>query len=79
MFLAQGVLGTIRRCVIVGIDVNLSEEVCHCGLGFKTFLLAAREQSSPGCLLIKMQNSQLLLQHHAYLDVAMFPSMMTMD
>jgi hypothetical protein len=25
------------------------------------------------CLLIKMQNSELLLQHHAYLDAAMFP------
>ena len=41
MFLAQGVLGTIRRCVIVGIDVNLLEDVCHCGMGFETFLLAA--------------------------------------
>lgn len=38
------------------------------------YYLAGR-QSLPGFLLMKMQNSQLLLQHYA----AMLPAMMLMD
>jgi hypothetical protein len=33
--------GTIRRCGLVGVGVALLEWVCHCGVGFKTFTLAA--------------------------------------
>ena len=41
--------GTIRRCGLVGV-----EEVCHCGVDSETLLLAARRQSVPGFLWIKM-------------------------
>jgi hypothetical protein len=34
---------------------------------------------SPGCLQIEMQNSQLLLQHHACLHAAMLPVMIGVD
>jgi hypothetical protein len=33
--------GTVRRSGLVEVDVVLWEEVCHCGVGFESFLLAA--------------------------------------
>jgi hypothetical protein len=49
-------------------------------MGFDTLLVAAgRKQSFSGCLSIKIQNSQLLLQHHACLDAAMLPALVIMD
>jgi len=34
----------IRRGYLVGVDVALLEEVCHCGGGLKTLFLATWEQ-----------------------------------
>jgi hypothetical protein len=58
--------GTIKRYGLVGVVVALLEEVCHCGVGFETLLLAAHELVSSVCLKNKIQNSQLL-SHHACL------------
>jgi hypothetical protein len=69
------------------------EEVCHCGGGlwrsppmlrlypFRGELppSCSRTAVSPDCLSIKMQNYQLLLQHHVCLHAAMLPAMMIMD
>jgi hypothetical protein len=67
--------------------------MCHVGVGFGVLFLSSssthcerehppncpRMPVSPGCLCqIKMQNFQLLLQHHFFLDVAIFPAMMIM-
>ena len=35
--------GTIERFYIVGMDVPLLEEMCHCGVGNETFLLSTWE------------------------------------
>lgn len=32
---------TISMCGLVCVGVALMEEVCHCGMGFETFLLAS--------------------------------------
>ena len=42
-------------------------------------VLPSVEESLPGCHWIKMQNSQLLLQHHVCLDTAMLHVKMLMD
>jgi hypothetical protein len=34
---------TIRKFGIVGEGIVFLEEVCHCGVGFKTLLLASHE------------------------------------
>jgi hypothetical protein len=75
--------GTIRKCGLAGIGVALLEKVCHC-VGRLEGLLVLElcpvpKRPSTGCLQIKMQNSQLLLQHHVYLDTAMLPAMMIVD
>ena len=33
--------GTIRKCDLVGVGMTLLEEVCYCGVGFETLLLAS--------------------------------------
>ena len=33
--------GTIRKCHLVGVGMTLLEEVCYCGVGFETLLLAS--------------------------------------
>ena len=52
-------------------------EVCHCRGGLWNPLLES--QFSFGCLGIKMENSQLLLQYNVLLHAAMLPAMMIMD
>jgi hypothetical protein len=49
------------------------------GVDNEILLLAAWEIVSPGCSQVKMQNSQLLLQHLVCLDFAMLPAVMIMD
>ena len=44
----------------------------------ESLLAACGIQSFPGCLQIKIQNSQLL-QHHVCLHAAMLPAIMIMD
>jgi hypothetical protein len=41
----------------------------------ENLLLAAYRRKASGCLHIKMQNSQLLLQNHVCLQAAMLPTM----
>lgn len=55
--------GTIR-CGNVGIDLALLEEVCHCGSGSLNPLPSCLEDSLLAAFPVKMQNSELLLQHH---------------
>jgi hypothetical protein len=50
--------GTIRRCGLVEVGAALLEEVCHCGVGFETSLLAAWETSSLSWLQLE-QDVQL--------------------
>jgi hypothetical protein len=33
--------GTIRKCGLVGVGMAFLMEVCHCRVGFETFILAA--------------------------------------
>ena len=46
--------GIIRRCGLIGVDVALLEEVCHCGAGALRSPSAQAppivEQVPPGCL-----------------------------
>lgn len=42
-------------------------------------LHSAKESVSPGFTQITMQNSQLLLHHHADMNAAMFPAMIITD
>ena len=71
--------GTIRRCVLVEIGVALLKEVCHCGGEVWDSPPSSWRQSFLGCPPIKMQNSQLLLQHCACLDTAVLSTLTIMD
>ena len=77
--------------VLLG-GMALLEEVCHCGVGFGGLLLysdsihcqrelslAAWKTLSSDCHRIRMQISQLLLQHSVCLHTAMLPAIMIMD
>jgi hypothetical protein len=62
------VSGTIRRCGLVGIGVDLLEEVYHCGKSFETLLLAAwKSVSSFGSL---DQDVELLATPEPYTDLS---------
>lgn len=68
--------GIITRCGLVEVGVALLKELCssstHCG----------REPFPDSALvawLIKVQNSQLILQHQVCLYNAILPTMMIMD
>ena len=66
--------GTIRRCGLVGGSVSL-------WVGFEVLDVQARPRVSLSscCLPIQMENSQLLLQHHACLYTNMFPDLTIVD
>lgn len=61
-------------------DVALLGEVCHCGAGFKVSKDASYSHCPSLCLGVVCQDvsSQLLLQHHAYLPVAIRLTVMVM-
>jgi hypothetical protein len=73
----------IRWCGLVGVSVSLWGwavwSLCinsvKCRIPGPSWLL---EKESPGCLLIKMENSELL-QYHVCLDIAMLPAITIID
>jgi hypothetical protein len=73
--------GTIWWCSLVRIGVALLEEACHY-VGSEVLHSNSTQRGRelfPSFLWIKMQNSQLLLQYHVCLEVAILPAMMIMD
>lgn len=68
--------GIIRRYDLVGGSLSLWGQALRSPM-FK--LCIVWHTVSFYCLQIKMQKSQLLLQHHVCLDAAMLPTMIIMD
>lgn len=75
-----------RRCVFVRVGVALQEETYHCGTlklcpvwKKPSSWLQEEEIVSPGYNWIKRHNSQIPLQHHVCLDIAMFPALLIVD
>lgn len=79
----------IKRCSLVGISVGLLEEVCG---GLRGPMLKmhpfqkrespgcqGKDKTPPGCIQIKIENYQLVLQHYVCLDTVMLPARMIMD
>jgi hypothetical protein len=77
---------TIRRCGLFGVDVVLLNEVWlywrKCitrGWTWRSQNLKPDSWSSSSCLLVRIQNSQFLLQHLVCLQAATLPAMMIMN